>query len=147
MPRKTFPSLFLAASLMVGSAFAEDDLSQFVGAFSASNEQFITITLGADGLEVEGNATWGMGDPERVERGGVNLGEFSASVPREWIVNKGFSFGMTDEGTVRASDAGQYDCVIKIKFWPDASFFDAKDNRYCGGMNVSFNGRYFRVGE
>jgi len=75
------------------------------------------------------------------------MGEFSASVPRDWIVDKGFSFAATDDGTVPASEAGQYDCVIKIQFGPDASFFDAKDNRDCGGMNVSFTGRYFRIAE
>lgn len=145
MSKKTFPSLVLAASLLVGSAYAGDeDPSQYVGAFSASDEQFITITLGDDGLEIEGNATWGMGDPERVERGGVNMGEFSASVPRDWISNKGFSFAVAEEGTVPASEAEQYDCVIKIKFGPDASYFDAKDNYSCGGMNVTFSGRYFR---
>lgn len=145
MQVKFFPALVLPGVALIGSALADDAaLAAYTGAFTASSEQFITITAGDGGLQIEGSATWGMGDPERVESGGVNIGEFSAFVPEDWIVDAGFSFAV-GETTVPVSEADEYDCAIKMQFGPDHQWIDVKDNLMCGGHNVSFTGRYVPV--
>lgn len=122
---------------------AQDDLAPWLGEWTASEEQFITIVETDTGLSFEGNATWGALHPERVERGGVNVGEFSAEIPRDWIVADAMAFAVAGEGTVPASKADDYDCVIEARLVGD--IMEVADNMMCGGMNVTFTGTYRRL--
>jgi hypothetical protein len=125
-----------------GSALAQAAPEDWSGEWSASEEQFITVEATKKSLVIEGWATWGAGDPERVERGGVNMGEFSARVPIGWVVDDAVSFAVGVDETVPADAADEYDCVIEMRLVGEV--LEVKDNMMCGGMNVTFSGEYRR---
>lgn len=133
----------LGLVLGVGAAQAQANLADWAGEWSASDEQEITIIANKKSLSIEGFATWGAGDPERVERGGVNMGEISAQVPRSWITDNRLLFLMGDQGAEQvgmvADDAG---CLIEMMLEGDLLLVG--DNMMCGGMNVTFSGEYRR---
>ena len=90
-------------------------------------------------LAVTGDATWGAGDPERVKRGGVNLGEISGTVTP---AGDGASFAMGENGTLPVAKGGADDCKVWLRRLGPWLVVD--DNLACGGMNVTFRGVYRR---
>ncbi|MBP0494261.1 hypothetical protein [Roseomonas indoligenes] len=106
-------------------------------------EQDIAITPGGKGaLRVKGEATWGMGDPERVRRGGIHTGEVAGEARP---VNGVLAFSMGDDDTTKPYEAGdEYTC--RIRLWRRGPYLLARDNNGCGGLNVSFSGFYRRKG-
>jgi hypothetical protein len=108
-------------------------------------ESEITVKAGRanDTLRVEGSATWGAHDPERVAMGGVHVGEFAveARVNRDRIA---FSVDESGEGmTARPygdSPEDTYRCRVQIRLL--GPYLLARDNNACGGANVSFTGTY-----
>lgn len=90
-------------------------------------------------LSISGDATWGLGDPERVKRGGVHLGEISG-----WVTPKGdgASFAMGENATLPVTKGGEYDCKVWLRRL--GPWLVVEDNLACGGMNVSFRGVYRR---
>ena len=135
-------ALLLATGVAMAKEKVRPDLSGWLGEWSASEEQFITITEVRQGLSLEGSATWGAGDPERVERGGVNVGEFSAVVPYGWIDGDTLWFAMGSERTLRGDEAEEYDCTVRATLVGET--IEVEDNMMCGGMNVTFSGVYGR---
>ena len=140
----------LLTALMAGSAAGMDKQGMGPGAWIAGSnagpEQDISIALSSDGfMMIEGFASWGASDPERVERGAINIGEFAVRVPVEWIdrrQNK-LDFAVSVEGSaVRPAVADDYDCVVTL-FLTDRGL-RAEDNGMCGGHNVTFTGNYTR---
>ncbi|UYN99685.1 MAG: hypothetical protein KIT02_00080 [Devosia sp.] len=120
-----------------------DPLSDWVGVWAASAEQTVTITRTAEGLFIDGFATWGASDPARVEIGAVNMGEFSLELPENWVGADGsVNFTVGEEGPLPPEAAGQYDCVIGMLL--ELPVLKVTDNGYCGGMNVTFYGEYRR---
>jgi hypothetical protein len=95
-------------------------------------ESEIDITRGTrpGTFHLGGNATWGSHDPDRVKRGGVNFGMFSADLPEP----KGNALAL--------ADSEEPDCRIALKLL--GPYLVASDNGRCGGMNVSFGGVYRR---
>jgi len=121
------------------------DLAIWVGDWSASVEQDIYIALNeVGGLHLEGFATWGAQDPDRVERGAVNFGEFSTHVPAGWVRADGWlEFAVGPDGPIPAQSADDYDCVIALHLRGEVMV--AEDNMMCGGHNVTFSGTYRRA--
>lgn len=116
--------------------------SDWLGTWSGNPEQGITIKpgKGAGELVMHGDATWGSLDPERVKRGGVNIGEFDAALRAG---GDGISFAIGDKGETLAYDKGEeFNCKIRVRRL--GPFLMVQDNRQCGGNNVSFTGNYRR---
>ncbi|MBB2963109.1 hypothetical protein [Methylobacterium sp. R2-1] len=90
-------------------------------------------------LSISGDATWGMGDPERVKRGGVHLGEISGTATP---AGDGASFAMGENGTLPVAKGGEYDCKVWLRRL--GPWLVVEDNLACGGMNVTFRGVYRR---
>ena len=143
-------TLILLSALTAGGAAGKDKQGlgpgAWFGAWSAGPEQDITIALSPDGfMMIEGFASWGASDPERVERGAVNIGEFAVRVPVEWIDRRRgkLDFAVSVDGSaVRPAVADDYDCVVTL-FLTDHGL-KAEDNGMCGGHNVTFAGDYTR---
>jgi hypothetical protein len=108
-------------------------------------ESGIEIAPGRVGgtLRVEGSATWGAHDPERVARGGVHVGEFAVDA-RSNGDRIAFSVDETADGMVGRpfGDAPEeeYRCRVQLRLL--GPYLLAHDNNACGGANVSFTGTY-----
>jgi hypothetical protein len=152
MMRNVLTTLALAAMLtaMPGTGLAKDKkgdvLAAWIGAWTTGPEQNITILRGTGGmLSIEGFASWGASDPDRVASGGVNVGEFYADVPAGWIEDTRLAFGVGADGTIRPDAAEQFDCVVQLEIGYTQLL--ATDNGMCGGHNVRFDGTYHRAGK
>lgn len=120
-------------------AFDAERGSDWLGHWQSGAEQFITIEQAGNQLEISGEATWGMFDPERVARGGVNVGDFSATArPKKGAL----SFTAGDGGNTLPYASDSDSCSIRM--WLAGEFLVALDNNLCGGMNVTFTGFYAR---
>jgi hypothetical protein len=115
-------------------------MADWIGTWTAPEQQ-ITIKAGRGGaLDVEGEATYGALDPERVKRGAINLGQVSGSARPAGAI---LAFAMGDnEKTLAFDKGGEFDCRIRLRLV--GSFLLAEDNYRCGGANVSFAGAYRR---
>jgi hypothetical protein len=105
-------------------------------------EAQIRVTRGdkAGTLAVAGDATWGGGDPDRVRRGGIHIGEMSGTVVP---VGDAASFAMGESGTLPVQKGGESDCKIWLRRLGPWLVVD--DNLACGGVNVTFRGVYRRT--
>jgi hypothetical protein len=141
-------TVVLLSAMMAGGAAGKDKQGlgpgAWIGAWSAGPEQDISIALSADGfMIIDGFASWGASDPERVERGAINIGEFAVRVPVEWIDRRRnkLDFAVSVDGSaVRPAVADDYDCIVTL-FLADRGL-RAEDNGMCGGHNVTFTGDY-----
>lgn len=116
---------------------AQDWLGQWQG----NPEQNIMIEQAEDILDITADASWGMSDPQRVESGGVNVGEFSASAkPKKGRI--AFTVDFADGATLPYDEEND-SCPVKL--WLAGEFLVASDNDRCGGMNVTFTGFYTRT--
>ena len=103
-------------------------------------EQRINIRANAAGeLAIEGDATYGSRDPERVKRGAVNMGDISGTVKP---VGDTAAFAMGDNGTLPYEQAGDDVCRVRLRRL--GPYLAVADNNNCGGHNVSFSGVYRR---
>ncbi len=117
-------------SVALEPAPLENDPAAWIGAWKRV-EADITIEQTKNGLKASGEATYGSLDRERVERGAVNLGSFSGP-----LALKDGQGRIVDEDSVSG-------CNLKLARAGD--FLFVRDNNVCGGMNVSFSGRYGRA--
>lgn len=97
-------------------------------------------------LHVEGSATWGGHDPERVARGGVHVGEFGVDVRAN---GDRIAFSVDESAGAGAlappfGDAPEerYRCRVQLRLL--GPYLLAHDNNACGGANVTFTGVYRR---
>ncbi|WP_294536213.1 hypothetical protein [uncultured Rhodoblastus sp.] len=90
-------------------------------------------------LKAQGSATYGALDPDRVKRGGVNLGEFSGPLV---LADGQATFADKD---VDPSKPDSFGCRVRLALAGDSLF--VQDNGQCGGANVSFTGLYRRAGK
>lgn len=92
-------------------------------------------------LHVQGDATWGAFDPDRVKRGGVNIGEVEGTAaPRGGTL----AFTVGTDRTLPYGEGDDTDCRITLT--RRGPYLVAKDNTNCGGHNVTFSGLYRRQG-
>jgi len=101
--------------------------ADWAGVWSDGNNR-IEIKQAADGLQVIGNAQWFgavLDDGEQV----VHVGDldFTAKAEKDRLV-------------LRAPD--EYDCAAELIHL--GRFLVVRDNSYCGGANVRFNGVYMK---
>jgi hypothetical protein len=92
-------------------------------------------------IAVTGFATWGSFDPERVRRGGMNMGEIEGSF-RPVQAKGGFTMG--ESGSLPFEQGDESDCRVRFRLM--ARYLLVEDNLRCGGLNVSFLGTYVRQG-
>lgn len=112
-------------------------LDDWVGTWKDGAEASIAITRKGEAVALVGSATYGMLDPDRVRRGAINTGEFSADVrPRGAML----SFTQGDRGTLPYESGEEFLCRVRMKLAPPFLLVD--DNGACGGMNVRFTGLY-----
>lgn len=116
-------------------------IEDWVGNWTAWPDQSIAITSKGAKLALQGDATYGGQDPERVKHGAINVGSFTLEVKPE---GPSLSFTDGDKGVVPAFDAEPYACSVRMRLLPP--FLLAESNSSCGGMNVSFTGIYRRGG-
>ncbi|PXA84545.1 hypothetical protein DMC47_39900 [Nostoc sp. 3335mG] len=118
---------------------AERQPNDWVGHWSAP-EQDITIKAAGGGmLHVSGDATWGMGDKWRRENGAVHIGEVKGTArPVGGVI----AFTEGDDKTLPYTAGDEDACSIRmVRRGP---YLLARDNNQCGGLNVSFTGFYRR---
>lgn len=84
------------------------------------------------GLRISGEALWGSRDPDRVERGGVHVGQIDGV-----LTARGGHMVYRD-----SEDGGPDGCVVEMRLL--GPYLIVEDNRGCGGANVSFGGVYRR---
>lgn len=114
-------------------------LDDWAGTWTNDAEASIVTRRKSEVVALEGSATYGTLDPDRVRRGAINSGEFSADVrPRGAMV--GFTQG--DNGALPYESGDEFACRVRMKIAPP--FLIVEDNGACGGMNVSFTGLYRR---
>lgn len=93
-------------------------------------------------LRLEGEATWGGHDPERVARGGIHIGDFLAELAP---AGDRIAFSVGDESATRPIDDApeeKYRCRVRLRLL--GPYLLAEDNNACGGANVTFTGIYRR---
>ena len=132
--------LLMLSSLDVSPA-AAPERDAFVGVWRRDREAAIELKpKGPNGLQIIASATWGSFDPERVKRGGVNIGSIEAiSTPRGNVVAVGEKYdGIKPPGEMR----GGFDCRARLRLF--GPYLVVDDNTNCGGNNVRFNGIYIR---
>ncbi|ODT68555.1 MAG: hypothetical protein ABS75_20010 [Pelagibacterium sp. SCN 63-23] len=137
-------------ALAAGPAVAKDQVKPaqmgpeaWQGQWSAGPEQEIGIRVEGAELAIEGYATWGASDPERVKSGGVNIGEAVGKVPLDWIdADNSLAFALGEAGPVPLAEAEDYDCTLEMQRVGDR--LEVTDNFMCGGHNVTFTGSYSR---
>jgi hypothetical protein len=88
----------------------------------------IKSAKGPGRLSIDGTASWGTHDPDRVARGGINMGELSGDA-----VPVGDRLSISD---------GAEGCTAWLRLV--GPYLVVTDNLQCGGMNVSFTGIYRR---
>ena len=97
-------------------------------------EADIAITPAGSALHVQGDATWGAMSPERVQRGGVHIGELNGTMaPLDGVL----AFTMGDK-TLPYGKGDETDCRITMIL--RGPYLVARDNTNCGGQNVTFTG-------
>jgi len=116
-------------------------IQKWDGTWRRDPEAEIVVKSGGDEVKVSGNATWGAGDPQRVKRGGVHVGELEGtSRPRGRVLALGYD---PDRSVFSPNgDAEQDGCAAKLELY--GRYLIVEDNGRCGGVNVSFNGVYVR---
>jgi hypothetical protein len=117
----------------------------WAGTWQSGDEQTITIHAKPDGrIVIQGDATWGGQDPERIKRGAVNAGNISAEVS----IAGGVAAFTDDGGATKPFDVKLPDDsgVCRVKLWRLGPYLVAADNLGCGGMNVTFTGVYRKTG-
>jgi hypothetical protein len=119
----------------------------FIGEW-VRTEASIAVTGLDDGkLGFRGSATFGALDPDRVERGAVNLGAFSFAHTQE-TTDIGDVIASTEEDSktlvdakpAKPGEAGE--CTVRLSV--RGPYLAVLDNGGCGGLNVSFTGVYRR---
>jgi hypothetical protein len=122
-------------------------VGDWLGDWRSGPEQHIRITRTPDDrITLDGEATWGGRDPDRVKRGAVNTGDFVATVA---IAGGHLAFLVGDQGTPLPYDQqrAKDESLCGLKFWRLGPYLVVADNLQCGGNNVTFTGIYRRTGK
>jgi hypothetical protein len=116
------------------------DIKNWHGRWSAP-EKTISIQRGTSSntLRLDGQATFGAFDAERVKRGAVNIGEFEAVTRPQ---GDSLAFTMKDGQALPYSRQMETECSVQLRRYGELLI--AQDNQQCGGLNVSFSAVYRR---
>ena len=129
-----------AAAISVDAKGAAPMPKDWLGTWKRE-EATITIKPDAkDALAIDGDATYGAEDPDRVKRGAVNMGSISAKGDPK---GDGLAFAMGDDDKTLPVDKGD-DTTCKVWMRRVGPYLLVDDNNNCGGMNVTFRGTYAR---
>jgi hypothetical protein len=120
------------------------DRSSWIGDWRLGDEHEIKIgAAGRDRLTIEGDASFGGSDPDRVARGGVNIGTIEGRLQMQTEGRITFSLDEDGAPIAGASLADTDTCVIEM--WQMPPYLIAADNLMCGGHNVTFTGVYVKA--
>jgi hypothetical protein len=117
----------------------------WTGEWSFGDQHDISIKRDAatGELQIEGEATFGGDDPERVKNGAVRVGSLSARIKADASTDPAFlAFTMTDAETLPFDQGAETDCRVRLRLV--GPYLRADDNEACGGMGVTFSGFYHR---
>ena len=133
---------WLPSESLVAQGDGDQRPSDWNGHWVAPEQDLTIASAEADAFLVKGDATWGMGDPERRRRGGVHTGEVTGTArPVGGIL----AFTMGEDGKTLPYDAGgEFTC--RVRMLRRGPYLLVRDNNACGGVNVSFSGFYRRKG-
>jgi hypothetical protein len=130
---------FLPARALSETSPPTPTLADWTGSWVREHEAALTISAENDSLTVRGDASWGAGDPERVRRGSVNVGEIDATGrPRGTLLALGEGY----DGSGPPSATQRDECRVRLRLF--GRYLAVDDNGGCGGANVSFTGVYTR---
>ncbi len=131
---------WLPAEAVVALPDAEQRPSDWAGDWIAPEQELVITEAAAGALAVKGDATWGMGDPQRRLNGGIHTGEVAGTTRP---VNGVLAFSMGADNSTQPYEAGdEFSC--RIRMLRRGPYLVARDNNGCGGVNVSFSGFYRR---
>ena len=131
---------WLPSKVLVAQGEAERLPSDWNGRWTAPEQDLTISPAEAGALLVKGDATWGMGDPERRRRGGVRTGEVAGTArPAHGVL----AFTMGEDGKTLPYDAGD-EFTCRVRMVRRGPYLVVRDNNACGGVNVSFSGFYRR---
>jgi hypothetical protein len=143
LKRSLMPGILAACyPCLVAGAHAEG-FQAWVGEWRAGDESAITIAVDerSGALLIEGQATFGADDPDRVAVGGVNAGEFSVQISQDWVDDDGaIAFTMAGDRALPFEEGESFDCRIRLNL--EGGRLQVEDNHQCGGLNVTFTGTY-----
>ena len=117
----------------------------WTGEWSFGDQHDISIKRDAatGELRIEGEATFGGDDPQRVKNGAVRVGSLSARIKPDASTDPAFlAFTMTDAETLPFDQGSKSDCRVRMR--RVGPYLRADDNEACGGMGVTFSGFYHR---
>jgi hypothetical protein len=131
---------WLPAASIVEDAPAPVGLADWIGTWSMVEATMTIARAEKPGmLAINGEATWGALDPERVQRGAVHIGSIDAlASPSE----ASLSFAMGENETLHVDMGDSFACKVWMRRL--GPYLLVEDNHNCGGMNVSFTGTYTR---
>ena len=119
----------------------------WLGDWRYGSEQRIRIATATDGQDVlEGEATFGAHDPDRVQRGAINTGAFTVTVAP---AASQLAFLVGNDGNALAYDAqrAKDQVLCGLRLWRIGPYLVVADNLQCGGNGVTFTGVYRRAGK
>ncbi|MQW36753.1 hypothetical protein [Sinorhizobium meliloti] len=140
----------LAACIVMVIFFAHTaaraDVSAWIGEWHSGNEKTIGISAGSRAKEllIEGAATFGAEDSDRIALGSIHAGSFSVV----WSVPEGnvrvIAFTVDDERAIEFEGGDKFSCRLRME--QSGDHLNVSDNGQCGGLNVTFTGIYRRSG-
>ncbi|MGI4808170.1 MAG: hypothetical protein ACRYF2_08690 [Janthinobacterium lividum] len=131
---------WLPAAAMAPLPEAAQRPSDWAGNWMAPEQELVIAAAAGGALAVKGDATWGMGDPQRRRTGGIHTGEVAGTAQ---AVNGVLAFTMGDDDKTLPYEAGD-EFTCRIRLLRRGPYLIARDNNACGGVNVSFSGFYRR---
>ena len=134
---------YLPAAAIALPLRAEVKPVDWVGTWRRDRDANIKLTLAAGGqaITVDGDATWGSFDPQRVKRGAVHEGNLDeTAVPHGNLIALGQGY---DGSSSPLDKTAITDCLVRLRLF--GRYLVVEDNQSCGGANVSFTGVYTRM--
>jgi hypothetical protein len=131
---------FLPTAAIALSPHVEVQPVGWVGTWRRDTSASIKLTPAKDGqaIKVDGHATWGSGDPQRVKQGSVHEGNLDeTAVPHGNLIALGEGYDGSS-----SPDPDKSDCLARLRLF--GRYLVVEDNHNCGGVNVSFDGVYTR---
>jgi hypothetical protein len=145
------PSATVSSGWLPGTALAFANPAgppDWAGDWRSWPERAIAISSAPKGrIRLHGVATFGAGDPARVERGAVNTGEFDVTAAASGSSSLAFLVGGGDAALPFDASSARTTALCGLHLWRRGPYLVAADNLQCGGNGVTFTGVYRRSGK